>query len=665
MGVPAAAPRRRAEQVPGKGPIIFVARLLGHQQLNVPQVAGQVAPHRGVILIFVRPGQFQKLRHRQQPRLGQGVGVILQPQPVRSRQGQRADCRQQPLPIGRRVVDPEKAGLPRVHLEPVIAPGRRRQPQPGLGGVHHYRPGRRALPVAALRHAHRHLPHRRLRRRPQQMVIDKPLLGQRQLHPVRRFRRLHRQHRVAGLGNPAVHNRRHRLLRHRLHRRPQIPGARIGVLVSFQILMQPLPKDLRRQKLLQHPNHRRPLAVADGVKQLADFRRVVNFLLNGMGVLETVQAQGPVRIHIDELRPHLPFRESPIHRFSSHPRGKTFVQPQVIPPLHSHQIPKPHMGHFVGYHLGHPLPGAGRGVGCVHQQRRFPIGNRPPVFHRPGGEVRDSDVVQLFQRIGDAEVIIKEPQHPRRSFQREPPLLLFPSGRPHRHPGIVDRFLLDRGQIPHHESQQVSGHNRRFGEHHRLIAGVQPRLVDNRRVGDRHHIGGNVQRQLKSGFARRFIPAGKGPPRVRGLELSGRQVSRFPFRVHILAAVKAAQLVVQLPGKAQIQLGCAGIDRLGKRQDSRFPLLIQGNGRGPRALAALRQSSGVDGQLVGVQLDFRSRRGHLQVDNFQPVESELLEIGLQSNAIPGRSRILRQNNGVGSGHKKFLPVGSVKLRDVV
>ena len=563
--------------------------------------------------------------------------------------------RQQLLPILRGVVDPEKAGLRQVHLEPAVGPARRGQPQPGLRGVHHNR-RRHRIAAAAIGHADRHLPHRILRLPfPQQMVIDKPLLGKGQFLPLPRGLRPHRHHRIAGLGNPAVHQSRHRLLGNGFHGRPQIPGAGIGVLIGFQILMQPLAKDLRSQKLLQHPNDRGPLAVADGVKKLADFRRVVDFLLNGMGVLEAVQAQGPVGVHIDELGPHLPLRESPIHRLGAHPRGETFVQPQVVPPLHRYQVAKPHMRHFVGHHLGHPLPGAGRGMGRIHQQSRFPIGDSPPVFHRPGREVRDGNVIQLFQRIGNAEVIVEKGKHPGRGFQREPPLLLLAPGRPHRYPGIVGRFLLNGSQIPHHESQQVGGHNRGFGKPHRLVAGIQPGLVNNRRVGYRHHIGRDVQGQLKGRFARGFIPAGKGPAGVGSLELGRRQIGRFPLRIDILTAVKAAQLVIQLPGKAQIQLRRPGLYAFGKGNSRRFPFLVQDNGRGPLAFAILDQRGGVDGQFVGVQDDFGNRRGDFQVNDFQPVKGELFQVGLQGKAILAGTDLVGQNNGIGSGHRKVPP----------
>ena len=567
------------------------------------------------------------------------------------------DRRQQLLPILRGVVHPEKPRLRQVHLEPAVRPPRRGQPQPGLRRIHHYR-RRHRIAAASVSHADRHLPHRIIRLHlPQQMVIDKPLLGQGQLLPLSRGLRPHRHHRIAGLGNPAVHNRRYRLLGYGLHRRPQIPGAGVGVLIGLQILMQPLPKNLRRQKLLQHPNHRRPLAVADGVKKLADFRRVVDFLLNGMRVFQPVQTQRPVRVHIDELRPHLPLRERPIHRLGPHPRGKTFVQPQVIPPLHRHQVAKPHMRHFVGHHFRHPLPGAGRGILRIHQQRRFPVGDGPPILHGPGGEVRDGDMIQLFQRIGYAEIVVEKGKHPRRSFQREPPLLLLAPGRPHRHPGIVGRPLLNAGQIPHHESQQIGGHHRRFGKPHRLIAGIQPRLLHNRRVGHRHQLRRNVQRQLKGRLARGFIPAGKGPPRVRSLELRRRQIRRFPLRVDILAAVKPPQLVIQLSAEPQIQLRRPGIDPGGKGQGRRFPLLVQDNGRGPLAFPLLHQGSGVEGQFVGVKDDFGNGFGDFQVNDLPPVKGELFQVGLQSKAILARAHLVGQNNGIGSGHKK-LPPGS-------
>ena len=364
--------------------------------------------------------------------------------------------------------------------------------------------------------------------------------------------------------------------------------------------MQSPLKNLRGQELFQHSDNRCALTVADGIKKLAYFSRVFNFLLNGVGVLESVQAQSPVGVHIDELGPHLPFREGPIHRLGAHPGGETLVEPQVVPPLHSDQVAEPHMGHFVGYHLSDSLPGARRGVIRVHQQSGFPISDAAPVFHRSGGKVGDGNMVQLLQGVGYAEVIVEEGQHSRRSFQGETALFLLASGGPNTYPGVVDCFLFNVGQVSDDKGHKVGGHNRSPGKHYGFVARIQPRRVNYRRVGDGHHLRRYIKGQLKSCFAGRLVPAGEGAAGVGGLKLGGSQVGRFPFRVDVLAAVKAPQLVVERACKAQVQLGCARLNGVGKGQGNRFPSSVQGNGGGALAAAVLDQGGRVDLHFVGV-----------------------------------------------------------------
>ncbi len=130
--------------------------------------------------------------------------------------------------------------------------------------------------------------------------------------------------------------------------------------MTRQIPVQAFAERFLAQKVLQHSNHRCAFAVADGIKELADFSGVLDCLLDGVGVLQAVQAQRPVGVHIHELRPHLPLGEQPVDRLVAHPRCEALVQPQVVPPFHSDQISEPHMSHLMGDHLRHPLPSAGR-----------------------------------------------------------------------------------------------------------------------------------------------------------------------------------------------------------------------------------------------------------------------------------------------------------------
>ena len=111
LGFPADLAGRRAEDLAGESLVVRMYRLVGDQLFDVPQVAGQIAPDRGVTLVLIGLGQGEELGYRQQPGSRQGVGVVLDPQAVGCMQFQRLDRRDQPLPVFSAVIYAEKAGL--------------------------------------------------------------------------------------------------------------------------------------------------------------------------------------------------------------------------------------------------------------------------------------------------------------------------------------------------------------------------------------------------------------------------------------------------------------------------------------------------------------------------------------------------------------------------
>ena len=665
--------RRRPEQPPPESAVRFQARLLGNQPLNLPEVGSQVAPHRGVRFAAVGFGQRQEAGHRQQAGPGQGVGVVLDAQSVGGRQNAAGNGGHQAFPVGVGVIDPVEPRLVGVDLEPVglRRGGHRHRVAGGVdqrGGSH--------AGYAGYGHGQRHRPDlfrisiviTAVAGLAQDGVIHEAFLpdGEGQPGTVPGPGGIvnggHLQRRVAHLPRPAAHNGGDRLPGGFLQGPPQVNRAGVAVGMAVQVDIQPRAEGVGRQEMLQHPQHRPALAVADGVKKLAHLGGVGDFLLNGMRILETVQAEGAVGVHIDELRPHRPFREQPVHGLGAYPGGETFVEPQVIPPFHSHQVAEPHMRHFVGHHLGHPLPGACRRVLRVHQQRRFPVGYAAPVLHRPGREVRYGQVIQLGQRVGDAEVVVEKGQQLDRRVQGELPLLLFAPGHPHAHPRAVGRLLLNVRQVADDEGQQVGGHHRR---------GVKDHLFETRRrafafrhdgrVGHRLHGLGNVEGNPEGGLDRRFVPAGQGAAGVGGLKLGGSQIRRFALRVGVLAAVKAPQLVVQLPGVRHFQMLVAH-QPLGRRardaDDGALAIGVVGNARGRLFVLAANVAPArrrrFDVNLGAVEHDLPDAGFHLHGDVHLAGEGKVIKIGGQRQFVVNGANIVGQDNGVGGRHRIFL-----------
>ena len=102
----------------------------------------------------------------------------------------------------------------------------------------------------------------------------------------------------------------------------------------------------------------------------------------------------------------LPFRMQALRWFEGHPGGKAFIEPQVVPPFHGHQIAKPLMGHLVGQHFEDRLAPIHRGVFLVQEQQRFAVENGAGILHGPSLKIRHAHNVQFLEGILDAVILV-------------------------------------------------------------------------------------------------------------------------------------------------------------------------------------------------------------------------------------------------------------------
>jgi len=90
----------------------------------------------------------------------------------------------------------------------------------------------------------------------------------------------------------------------------------------------------------------------------------------------------------------------------SHPRSETFVEPKIIPPRHGYEIAEPLVRGLVRDHFINSLPRCdGRSL-WVEQESRFEISNAAPVLHCTPEPAGNGDLIQLRQRVMDAEIVI-------------------------------------------------------------------------------------------------------------------------------------------------------------------------------------------------------------------------------------------------------------------
>src|SRR5207249_6363200 len=69
--------------------------------------------------------------------------------------------------------------------------------------------------------------------------------------------------------------------------------------------------------------------------------------------------------------------------FGAHPRGKSFIEPKIVPPSHRYQVAEPLVRHFMGENLVDILLCFRRGTFRIKQKLRFIIGDPAPVSMAP------------------------------------------------------------------------------------------------------------------------------------------------------------------------------------------------------------------------------------------------------------------------------------------
>ena len=260
-----------------------------------------------------------------------------------------------------------------------------------------------------------------------------------------------------------------------------------------------------------------------------------------LGLLGGVQIHPPLR---------LPRRQ----RLVGGPGGEALVQPDVVPPLHRHQVAEPLVGDLVGDDRGHRLERVHRRRRLVGQQQPLAEGDGAGVLHRPGGEVGDADDVELAEGVGDAEVVVEELHLVFGGLQREGgELVLVGRG--------ADANRRSSAATPSRHTKSPTSSATRYvdifgvrAKVTRVLARFGPgRVGELAAVGDRRVGGVDHQRDVEGGLLRRLVERREGAARVGGLHLAHRVVAAVG-----LAQIEAAQLVVEDAGVGDADRGRAG-----------------------------------------------------------------------------------------------------------
>mmetsp|Transcript_8508 Transcript_8508/g.28509 ORF Transcript_8508/g.28509 Transcript_8508/m.28509 type:complete len:262 (+) Transcript_8508:1759-2544(+) len=235
----------------------------------------------------------------------------------------------------------------------------------------------------------------------------------------------------------------------------------------------------------------------------------------------------------------------------ANPGGEAFVEPEVRPPAHRHQVPEPLMRQLVRHHVRHPLLRDERTVNLIDQQVRLSVRDEPPVLHCAGSEVRQSDHVELWKRIGNTEVIGKEVEDLHANIEGKETLI--------RHTrasvdSVLDSFLgrsLHVLQSSDSHGEEIRRHARSAFKPNDFAISLY-NLVLHGHVAQSRQVCRHSQRHVEGSFQRRLVEARKSSSAVRRLVLRHGHVLLLPVYER-LRPVEAAHVAVELPVVAQVQ----------------------------------------------------------------------------------------------------------------
>ena len=154
-------------------------------------------------------------------------------------------------------------------------------------------------------------------------------------------------------------------------------------------------------ELLQH---RAALGVGDAVEVDLDVLEVVDRRDDRVRRGQLVLAVGPALLHRLERGPGLGPLGGLGGRDRRRPLGERLVQPEVVPPLHGHEVAEPHVGELV---QDRDDPALLDGVGHLRAEHvGLGEGDRARVLHRARVELGHEELVVLLERVREVELLL-------------------------------------------------------------------------------------------------------------------------------------------------------------------------------------------------------------------------------------------------------------------
>ena len=193
-------------------------------------------------------------------------------------------------------------------------------------------------------------------------------------------------------------------------RRPRVavhqvvePG--VGERVAAEVVTQPRHEGVLADEGDQLVQDALPLDVGDRVEVRHRRGDVGDVAADRVARRAHVHLVGGALGRRQEGRPLVGERTGTRHAPVGRPRREGLVEPEVVPPLHRHQVAEPHVGHLVEDELG-PYGTLRVGRGSA-EQLAVAVGHAAPVLHR-AAEVGHEDLVVALLRERAREPLAEE-----------------------------------------------------------------------------------------------------------------------------------------------------------------------------------------------------------------------------------------------------------------
>ena len=173
-----------------------------------------------------------------------------------------------------------------------------------------------------------------------------------------------------------------------------------------QVFLHALVEAVFADQFLEFAHHDRRLVVNDRAVHLAGFIQVFQVLADGVGARRTIYGVSARIVAHEEIQVVIDVRELRVDNLRGHEIREDFFRPDVVEPLHGHQVAEPHMCRLMrDQRCAAKQLGIGRRF--LEEQVRCAVQDGANMLHTSVLEIGDQREAELVVRVVDAGVLLE------------------------------------------------------------------------------------------------------------------------------------------------------------------------------------------------------------------------------------------------------------------